>query len=144
MVIVFVIGHAWENRERAAREYSNECSICHHGGHGQVSEVAPIFGRVGPIALTPEGHHYIIDVLLNGLDGPITANGARYDSSMPSFHRLPNDEIARILTFVARQEMTAGGPVFTASEIAQARKHPLSPHEVLQERQRLEHQISIP
>jgi len=144
LAIVFVVGHAWENREQAPREYSNECSICHHGGHGQVRAVAPIFGRVGHIALTPEGHRYIIHVLLNGLDGPITAGGAAYNSSMPSFHRLPDDEIARILTFVASQEMPSGGPTFTAADIAEERKHPLSPEEVLLERQKLEQQTPLP
>ncbi|GLQ63538.1 hypothetical protein GCM10007867_23830 [Gluconobacter cerinus] len=106
--------------------------------------VAPIFGRVGHIALTPEGHRYIIHVLLNGLDGPITAGGAPYNSSMPSFHRLSDDEIARILTFVGGKEMAAGGPTFTAAEIAEERKHPLSPQEVLLERQKLEQQSPLP
>ncbi|MQR97985.1 c-type cytochrome [Gluconobacter aidae] len=143
MVIVFVIGHAWENRIQAPREYSNECSICHHGGHGQVSEIAPIFGRVGPIAQTPAGHHYLVDVLLYGLDGPITAGGGHYNGAMPSFQRLPNDEIARILTFVASQEMSGSTPIFTAADVAAARTHPMSASEVLQERQKLDLQTPV-
>lgn len=143
MVIVFVVGHAWENRVQAPREYSNECSICHHGGHGQVSEIAPIFGRVGPIAQTPAGHHYLVDVLLYGLDGPITAGGTHYNNSMPSFHRLPDDEIARILTFVASQEMPSDAPRFSAADIAAARAHPISATDVLQERQKLDLQEPV-
>ncbi|GBR54585.1 c-type cytochrome [Gluconobacter sphaericus] len=143
MVAVFVVGHAWENRAQAPREYANECSTCHHGGHGQVSEVAPIFGRVGPIAQTPAGHHYLADVLLYGLNGPITAGDGHYNSSMPSFHRLSNDEIARILTFVASQEIPADAPTFTAADVAAARAHPMSATEVLQERQKLDLQTPV-
>lgn len=144
MVVIFVIAHAWENRVQAPREYSNECSICHHGGHGQVSEIAPIFGRVGPIARTPEGHHYLIDVLLYGLDGSIMAGGGHYNSSMPSFHRLPDEEIARILTFVASQEMPESAPTFTAADIAGARAHPMSATDVLLERQTLDQRHPLP
>ncbi|MBS1103923.1 c-type cytochrome [Gluconobacter sp. Dm-62] len=143
MVVAFVVAHAWENRIQAPREYSNECSICHHGGHGQVSEIAPIFGRVGPIAQTPAGHHYLVDVLLYGLDGSITAGGAHYNNSMPSFHRLSDDEIARILTFVASQEMPSGAPTFTAADIAAGRAHPMSATDVLQERQKLDLQTPV-
>ncbi|GBD56894.1 anaerobically induced outer membrane protein [Gluconobacter wancherniae NBRC 103581] len=144
MVIGFVVAHAWENRAQAPREYSNECSICHHGGHGQASEIAPIFGRVGRIAMTPEGHRYITHVLLYGLNGPILANGEPYNNSMPSFGRLPDSEIARILTFVAAQEMPTGAPAFKAADIAEARAHPLSPHDVLLERQQLDQQSPLP
>ncbi|KXV30015.1 cytochrome C552, partial [Gluconobacter japonicus] len=49
-----------------------------------------------------------------------------------------------ILTFVASQEMSSGGPTFTAAEIAEERKHPLSPEEVLLERQKLEQQTPLP
>lgn len=144
LVALFVVFHAWNIREQAPREYSNECSICHHGGHGQVHEFAPIFGRVGRIAQTPAGRRYIIDVLLNGLDGPITAGGAPYDGAMPSFQRLSDEELARILTFVAAQEMPSGPPGFTAGEIAQARLRKLSPHEVLLERQALDREEPLP
>ena len=41
-----------------------------------------------------------IEVILNGLSGPITVNGKPYDSVMPPLSQLNDDEVAHILTYV--------------------------------------------
>ena len=41
-----------------------------------------------------------IEVVLNGLSGPVTVNGATYNSVMPPMSQLNDDEVANILTYV--------------------------------------------
>lgn len=125
------------NRDTGFRLYSKECSICHHGGNGQAAETPPIFGRVNSIARTLEGKRYIVNVLLNGLNGPIKADGKPFDWSMPSFRRLNDDDIAAILTWVTHQRHTGPAVVFTAADIAAQREHPLSSEEVHTAREEL-------
>ena len=41
-----------------------------------------------------------IGAVLNGLSGPVTVNGAAYDSVMPPMSQLNDDEVANILTYI--------------------------------------------
>ncbi|GBR40964.1 cytochrome c class I [Neoasaia chiangmaiensis NBRC 101099] len=144
MVGVFIINRNHANRDLGFRDYGEQCGICHHGGRGQAAETPPLFGRIDQIADSPEGKHYIIDVLLNGLSGPITATGQTFSWSMPAFNRRSDEEIARILTWVARQGHMSDPPVFTAADIAAQRRHPRSSEEVHDEREHLDATHPLP
>lgn len=147
MVGVFVINRIAVNRDHGFRDYGEQCGICHHGGRGQVSETPPLFGRIDQIASTPEGKHYIIDVLLNGVSGPITANGEHFDWAMPSFRRLSDEQIAGILTWVAAQggrNATRNTPVFEAQDIARQRLPMHSAVQVRAEREALDQKYALP
>ncbi|GEB36577.1 hypothetical protein GLI01_06120 [Gluconacetobacter liquefaciens] len=124
--------------------YRTNCGICHHGGEGMLGEIPPLTGRIDRIARTPEGRHYLVDVLLNGLNGPLVANGGRYNFSMPSFRRLSDTEIAAILTYLSASGGQADPPVFASSEVAAQRAQSLGPSRVADERRALDHAHPLP
>jgi len=53
-------------------------------------------------------------VVLNGLSGKVTVNGADYNSVMPPMNQLNDDAIANILTYVMNSWGNKGGRVLTA------------------------------
>jgi len=98
--------------------YQGTCSVC-HGGQGEGME-----GVFPPLAesdfLMPDKRRSI-EVVLNGLEGPITVNGKDYDSVMPPMSQLSDDEIANILTFV-RNSFGNQGEAVTAEEVRSVRQ----------------------
>lgn len=147
MVGAFVLNRVAVNRDHGFRDYGEQCGICHHGGRGQVSETPPLFGRIDQIASTPEGKRYIIDVLLNGVSGPIVANGEHFDWAMPSFRRLRDEQIAHILTWVAAQgdkNGTRNTPIFDAQDIVRQRLPMRSAVQVRAEREGLDQKYALP
>ena len=62
-----------------------------------------------------------IEIVLNGLSGPVTVNGATFNSVMPPMSQLNDDEVANIVTFVLNSWGNKGGTV-TAAEVAKVRK----------------------
>ncbi|MBB2190748.1 cytochrome c [Gluconacetobacter azotocaptans] len=124
--------------------YRPNCGICHHGGEGMKGEIPPLIGRIDQIARTPEGRHYLADVLLNGLNGPLMANGDRYNFSMPSFRRLSDGDIAAILTYLSAAGDRSDPPVFRAADIAAQRAPALSPSAVADERRALDARHPLP
>ena len=67
-----------------------------------------------------------IDVVLNGLTGPVTVNGKEFNSVMPPMSQLNDDEIANILTYVLNSWGNPGGQV-TAAEVATVRAGTVRP-----------------
>ena len=65
-----------------------------------------------------EGAGPAISVVLNGLSGPITVNGANYNADMPGLPYLNDDQIAKILTFVMNSWGNPGGEVNPAEVAA--------------------------
>jgi nitrite reductase (NO-forming) len=60
-------------------------------------------------------------VLLNGLSGPIKVNGASFNSVMPNFRHLGNDDLSNILTYVYAS-WGNNGTVVTGEEIRKGRQ----------------------
>jgi nitrite reductase (NO-forming) len=54
-----------------------------------------------------------INILLHGLTGKLTVNGADYNSVMPPMNQLNDDEIANILTYVTNTWGNPGGRILT-------------------------------
>jgi nitrite reductase (NO-forming) len=69
------------------------------------------------LAKTPER---AIEIVLNGLTGPITVNGSTYNSVMPPMSQLNEDEVANILTYVL-SSWGNNGPQITAKQVAAVR-----------------------
>jgi nitrite reductase (NO-forming) len=61
-----------------------------------------------------------IEVVLNGLTGPVTVNGEEYNSVMPPMSQLTDDEVANILTYVLNSWGNDDGTV-TAPEVGEVR-----------------------
>ena len=124
--------------------YGSNCGICHHGGDGMPGSVPPLVGRINHIASTPEGRGYLADVPMNGVSGPIKANGATYNAEMPPFRYLTDAEVASILNWLsARGDPKVASPM-TAADIATARAERKSAGKVASEREALNSAHPIP
>jgi mono/diheme cytochrome c family protein len=63
----------------------------------------------------------LIDVVLNGLNIPITVKGNPYNNLMPAHNFLRDDDIAQVLNYI-RQNFTNHGTPISAMDVKKARK----------------------
>lgn len=86
--------------EAGAVLYNKYCGACHMAnGKGDGSRFPPIAGS----DWVKGDQKRLIDVVLNGLQGPIEVNGKPYDGTMPAVDYLKDEEIAQILTYVRKE-----------------------------------------
>lgn len=85
---------------RGRNVYNLYCSACHMpNGRGDPSRGIPPLA--GSDWVLTEGPNRIIRIVLNGLQGPITVNGAEYNNVMLPWRDALNDEdVAAVVTFV--------------------------------------------
>src|SRR3954469_10167992 len=88
--------------------FKGTCSVCHQDQGQGIANVFPPLAGSDLLKKTP---HRAVEIALNGLNGPITVNGANYNSVMPPMSQLNDDEIANILTYVLNSWGNAGGVV---------------------------------
>jgi nitrite reductase (NO-forming) len=100
--------------------FAGTCSACHQGAGQGLPNVFPPLAKSDYFAKDPMR---IAEVVLRGLSGPVTVNGATYNSVMPPLANLTDDEIANISTYVANSWGNAGGRV-TKEQVAKARALP--------------------
>ncbi|AKD05371.1 PQQ-dependent sugar dehydrogenase [Pontibacter korlensis] len=90
-------GEAVTQELTGATLYSQYCSSCHKDdGAGVAGTFPPLQGAeqvTGDKAV-------LMNIVLNGLSGPIVVKGNKYDQAMPAFSFLKDDELASILTYV--------------------------------------------
>jgi nitrite reductase (NO-forming) len=103
--------------------FAGTCSVCHQGNGAGLEGVFP------PLA----GSDYLladkkraIEVVLNGMSGPVQVNGKDYNSVMPPMRQLNDDEVAQILTYVLNAWGNKGGEV-SNEEVAAVRASTLAP-----------------
>ena len=110
-----------------ARTYSTNCAACHQeSGAGVPAAFPPLASHVPNLLAQPGGRTYLIRVLLFGLEGSITVNGASFSGAMPAWSSLDDNAIAAALNHVTtswnnRPKLAADFKPFAASEIAAAR-----------------------
>ena len=122
--VAFVISLAACRNEEAAvpatgeKLYAAHCAACHQangqgltGAFPPLTESSYLAGGAGPA----------ISVVLNGLKGPITVNGVKYNAIMPSLSYLNDREVADILIYVMNSWDNPGGDV-SPEEVAAARQ----------------------
>ncbi len=102
---------------RGKKLYAAHCAACHQAsGQGLAGAFPPLaesdYLEAGPAA--------VIDVILNGLKGPITVNGMEYNSVMPNLSYLGDSDVADVVTFVMNSWGNPGGEV-SAGEVSAAR-----------------------
>lgn len=124
--------------------YGTNCGICHHSGDGMPGSVPPLVGRIDRISSTEQGRKYLADVLMNGVSGPIKANGENYSAEMPPFRYLKDEEVAQILTWLSERVTTKPAPVISKEDIASARAVRKSAGAVASEREDLNKLFPIP
>jgi nitrite reductase (NO-forming) len=99
--------------------FTGTCSVCHQATGQGIEGVFPPLAGSDLLATTPKR---AIQIVLNGLTGPIQVNGKNYNSVMPPMSQLNDDELANILTYVTNSWGNKGGTAFSAAEIQAVRK----------------------
>ena len=107
-----------EQRVNAGRVlYNGTCSVCHQqDGKGLAGVFPPLANSDYLMADTRRA----IEVVLNGLTGPVTVNGNDFNSVMPPMSQLNDDEIANILTFALNSWGNENGEI-TSGDVAEVR-----------------------
>jgi len=97
--------------------YQGTCSVCHSvDGKG----LGGVFPPLAEADFLMADKTRSIDIVINGLEGPITVNGQEYNSVMPPMSQHTDDEIANILTYV-RNAFGNSGDAVSKDEVAQVR-----------------------
>jgi nitrite reductase (NO-forming) len=97
--------------------FNGTCSVCHQSNGNGIPNVFP------PLAKSDYLNADTVraaGVVLNGLSGPVTVNGATYNSVMPPMSQLNDDEVANILTYVLNSWGNNGGQL-SAADVAKVR-----------------------
>ena len=97
--------------------YNGTCSVCHQSNGTGIPNVFPPLAKSDYLNADKVR---AIGAVLNGLSGPVTVNGAAYDSVMPPMSQLNDDEVANILTYILNSWGNSGGQV-TAAEVGKVR-----------------------
>lgn len=92
--------------------YGRTCVTCHQAtGRGQPGTFPPLTGS----EYVNGDKTRLIKLVLNGLTGPLTVNGQRYNGIMPPLKGQLNDaEVAAVLTYVRSNFGNTAGPVTEA------------------------------
>jgi len=78
------------------KNYAN-CVACHQPtGTGAPGQFPPLVG----VDYVTGGTERLAAILLHGINGPLTVNGASYNQQMPAWAVLGDEKIAQILTYV--------------------------------------------
>jgi len=97
--------------------FKGTCSTCHQDSGQGLADVFPPLAKSDFLLSNPQR---AIEVVLNGLTGPVTVNGQSYNSVMPPMSQLNDDEIANILTYTLNSWGNKG-PAITAAQVAEVR-----------------------
>ena len=93
-----------EQIEYGEHVFSRECAACHQPNGQGVANAFPPLARSD---FLNADKRRAIRVVMDGLSGPITVNGAAYDGVMPAL-RLNDEDIANVLTYVYSKWGNAG------------------------------------
>jgi nitrite reductase (NO-forming) len=97
--------------------FKGTCSTCHQENGEGMANVFPPLAKSDYLMTNPQR---AIEILLNGLTGPVTVNGSTYDSVMPPMSQLNDDEVANILTY-AMNSWGNNAPAVSAEQVSKIR-----------------------
>lgn len=103
--------------EAGALLFKGTCSTCHQENGQGLADVFPPLAKSDFLLADSQR---AIEVLLNGLSGPVKVNGKAYNSVMPPMSQLNDDEIANILTYALNSWGNSGSAV-SAAQVAEVR-----------------------
>lgn len=113
--------------ELGTSTYAANCSACHQpNGAGLPGAFPPVAGHAADLYAAAGGiggRAYLIDVLLYGVQGAITVDGASYNGLMPAWQQLSDDQLAAVINHVVAGFDGApdGFDAIRADEVAAAR-----------------------
>jgi nitrite reductase (NO-forming) len=96
-----------ERMQHGQEVYSRSCIACHGPAGAGVPSVFPPLAKSDFLAAREDGG---IEILLRGLQGPVTVNGQVYNNIMPP-QPLNDQEAASVLTYVRNSWGNQGGEV---------------------------------
>jgi nitrite reductase (NO-forming) len=97
--------------------YAGTCSVCHQTNGQGLPGVFPPLAKSDYLMADKRRS---VEVILNGMTGPVKVNGVDYNSVMPPMSQLNDDEVAYILTYV-RNTWGNKGDAVTPAEVTQVR-----------------------
>jgi nitrite reductase (NO-forming) len=98
--------------------FSGTCSVCHQDTGAGIPNVFPPLAKSDFLMADKKR---AIGIVMNGLNGSVTVNGATFNSVMPPMSQMNDDEIANVLTFVLNSWGNAGGRI-SAQEVTAIRQ----------------------
>lgn len=106
--------------------FAARCAACHQADAAGTPGLAPsLASTLGARAARPAGRAYLMQVLLAGMNGPISSQGQQFNGFMPAFGELSDAELAAVLNHVLQQfngaQLAPGFAPLTAAELASAR-----------------------
>lgn len=102
---------------KGAETFNTYCAVCHQRDGLGNDRFPPLSGSewvVGDKA-------FLINIILNGLQGDINVKGKSYTNKMPRLNILSDENIAQILTYI-RQNFNNNASGITSQEVSEARK----------------------
>jgi cytochrome c oxidase subunit 2 len=114
--------------------FDANCAACHQqSGQGHPGAFPPLAGHAPELYLADRS--YPIDVLLYGLQGPITVAGKGYDNAMPGWSQLSDAQLAAVANYTMQAWGNDGAlgsdyRPYTAAEVADARAASMSAADV--------------
>lgn len=106
-----------EQMDAGHRVFSTVCAACHQAdAKGIPNAIPPLAGSDFLMADKLRAVH----VVTRGLTGPVTVNGASFNSAMPPLRQLSDADVANVLTFV-RNSFGNHGDAVKANEVAKVR-----------------------
>ena len=95
--------------------FSASCAACHQvNGQGRPGVAPPLADSEWVMG----SEERLIRIVLQGVEGPITAADATFDASMPSWAAFNDEQIAGILTYIRRNWENTAAPVRSISVAA--------------------------
>jgi len=99
--------------------FTGNCAACHQPtGVGMPGSIPPL---AGSDFLVKNDKARVIGVVLNGLTGPVRVNGTAFNSVMPTWNHMSNEDIANALTYVFNSWGNSQGRVLPA-DVARIRQ----------------------
>jgi mono/diheme cytochrome c family protein len=119
--------------------YGASCAGCHQAtGAGIPGVFPPLAGHVGDLYAAEGGPRHLANVLLFGMQGPISVGGVDYAGIMPGWFQFSDAEIAALLDHVLTAwgdaDALGGYEPIREDEVAAARRGGLSPQGVYERR----------
>ena len=103
--------------------FNGTCSVCHQANGAGIPNVFP------PLASSDflnADKTRAIEIVLNGLSGPVKVNDIGYNSVMPPMSQLNDDEVAHILSYISNSWGNKGTQ-FSPADVAKVRANTARP-----------------
>jgi mono/diheme cytochrome c family protein len=119
-------------QERGATLYEQHCAVCHQPKGEGIPGFAPrLAGTLAERAKKDGARHYLAQLVVSGMMGPIVSGGEKFNDAMPPFASLADGDLIAVVGYVLSglNQVPAEGNI-TAEDVAAARKRALPPNEV--------------